>query len=577
MRNNPSLHPLESFADKNIAAATLLELAKDPPRPALIIQKASKASALTCEYQEISADELIGRILRLTVGFRQRGYQRGHRAIIMEPPGLNFFVVTFACFLYGLIPIFIDPGMDKRSLRRSVIRSRPDLFIGIAKAHLARWVLRLCPGGLRDAVLTEDGHKFPGTIALAKIYANDCSDNDMSQLCQAMSTQEEGMAALLFTSGSTGPAKGAIYTHSMFLAQVRAIRNMFQITRDDVDLATFPLFALFAPALGMPAVVPDMDFRKPAQVRAEVIFAAIAKYQVSNFFGSPALLKRLADESAKAGERLVSLRRVISAGAPVSYKLISTFKTMLPPHCQLYTPYGATESMPIAWISGEEVLARQESIRTGQGIPVGHINPELDVRIISILDKEIKDWAESLNMPVGQIGEIIVAGPVVSQAYLDQVDADALQKIYDHEYNQVFHRLGDLGYFSADGTLWFCGRKSQRVQMTRQLSLYTICIEALFNEHPAVARSALTALPGADTSRVRAILWVELRNKKCSKADRALLIQDLQAIAANHPQAKFIEQFLIHPAFPVDTRHNAKIFREKLGLAAAKTLKWQPH
>ena len=70
-------------------------------------------------------------------------------------------------------------------------------------------------------------------------------------------------AAILFTSGSTGPPKGAIYTHGILNAQVDIIRELFDIEPGEVDLCTFPLFALFAPALGMTSIVPEMDPTRP--------------------------------------------------------------------------------------------------------------------------------------------------------------------------------------------------------------------------------------------------------------------------------------------------------------------------
>ena len=133
---------------------------------------------------------------------------------------------------------------------------------------------------------------------------------------QPVETSEDDIAAILFTSGSTGVPKGAVYTHGNFLAQVELLKETYGIEPGEIDLPTFPLFALFDPALGMSAVIPEMDPTRPANVDPEKILGAIQRYGVTNTFGSPALLHRVGSYGAAHGVKLPTLRRVISAGAP---------------------------------------------------------------------------------------------------------------------------------------------------------------------------------------------------------------------------------------------------------------------
>src|SRR5262249_18850617 len=121
-------------------------------------------------------------------------------------------------------------------------------------------------------------------------------------------------SAILFTSGSTGPPKGAVYTHAIFQAQVGIFRDLYAIEPGEIDLCTFPLFALFAPALGMTAIVPDMDPTRPARVDPAKLFEAIDDFGVTNLFGSPALLRRLVEGAEASSRRLPGLKRVVSAG-----------------------------------------------------------------------------------------------------------------------------------------------------------------------------------------------------------------------------------------------------------------------
>ena len=132
-------------------------------------------------------------------------------------------------------------------------------------------------------------------------------------------------AAILFTSGSTGVPKGAVYTHAIFHAQVDLLRRTYDIQPGEVDLCTFPLFALFGPILGMTCVVPEMDATRPGKVNPTRIIEAIADFGVTNLFGSPALIRRVGEYGEAKGIKLPSLRRVISAGAPVPARVLDTF------------------------------------------------------------------------------------------------------------------------------------------------------------------------------------------------------------------------------------------------------------
>src|SRR5690606_28060128 len=155
------------------------------------------------------------------------------------------------------------------------------------------------------------------------------------------------------------------------------------------------------------------------------------------------------------------------------------------------TPYGATECLPVAVIEGRELLQTRAATEAGAGTCVGRPVPPNRVRIIRISDDPIAEWSEQLLLPQGTVGEITVAGPTATDAYYNRPQATALAKIRDGD--QVVHRMGDLGYFDAGGRLWFCGRKSERVE-TADGPLYTEQVEPIFNTHPQVRRSALVGV-----------------------------------------------------------------------------------
>ena len=207
------------------------------------------------------------------------------------------------------------------------------------------------------------------------------------------------------------------------------LRDLYGIAPGEIDLCTFPLFALFAPALGMTAIIPEMDATRPGQVNPARIFEAIEAFGVTNLFGSPALLRRVGEAGARRGVRLPTLRRVISAGAPVPASVLETFTELLSPDVQIYTPYGATEALPVASISSAEVLGstRHETDR-GAGVCVGRPVGGIRVKIIRISDEPIAEWSDDLIAPFGQIGEIVVQGSVVTRAYFHRSEATALRQ-----------------------------------------------------------------------------------------------------------------------------------------------------
>jgi len=372
----------------------------------------------------------------------------------------------------------------------------------------------------------------------------------------------------------------------MFTAQLEALRDVFQIEPGEVDLCTFPLFALFGPALGMTSIIPVMDSTKPALVNPESIVNPVRQFRATNLFGSPALLNRVGrgvDAASRLAEHLgrspvevdqatqmPSLKRVLSAGAPVSPAILERFSKLLSPGTQVYTPYGATESLPVAVVGSNDVLGETRHLTAkGAGTCVGRTVPGLEARIIRISDGPIATMSPELIMPAGEIGEIAVYGPQVTQEYFRRPDLTALAKIADPERGRVWHRMGDVGYFDEQGRLWFCGRKSQRV-VTPERTHFTEPVEGVFNAHPAVFRTALVGVKRDGV--IEPVLCVELEKGAKPQAD-ADITRELLALGQQHEHTRTIRTVLYHDGFPVDIRHNSKIFREKLAVWATNQLR----
>ena len=284
-------------------------------------------------------------------------------------------------------------------------------------------------------------------------------------------------------------------------------------------------------------------------------------------FASPALLNRVGGYGKKNAVKLPTLKRVISAGAPVSADNIAQFSTMLDDDAEIHTPYGATEAVPIISMKSKEILneTRQLSDK-GFGTCIGRPINDIDIRIIKISDEPIDLWSDDLLVPPGDVGEITVRGDLVSRQYFENHAANRLGKIKAGE--DIIHRMGDVGWMDQKGRIWFCGRKSHRV-ITASGTLFTIPCESFFNKHPRVFRSALVGVgaPG----RQEPVMCIEL-HKTDDGQNRADLENELLEIAVANELIQSIKTILFHNSFPVDIRHNSKIFREKLTVWAEKKI-----
>jgi acyl-CoA synthetase (AMP-forming)/AMP-acid ligase II len=377
----------------------------------------------------------------------------------------------------------------------------------------------------------------------------------------------DDLAAILFTSGSTGVPKGVEYRHRMFNAQVELLREAFDIQPGTVNLPTFPPFALFDPALGQTSVIPEMDARHPARADPRKLLAAIARFGCTRMFGSPALLRVLVEHAERTGERPSGITHVLSAGAPVSPSLIERALTVLPPDARLHTPYGATEALPVAIVEGRELLgATRSATEAGAGICVGKPVAANRIRIIAINDEVIADVSAMQELPNGEIGEITVQGPSVTECYHGRPGATALAKIHGDPAG-VIHRMGDLGWLDESGQLWMVGRKSERVQSAHHV-WFTECVEQIANTDPAVARSALVGL--GERPAQRPVLCIERRGGDSTAWPQ--LVARLRARLAAHPASAQISECVETGPFPVDIRHNAKINRAQLATQLAERL-----
>lgn len=498
---------------------------------------------------------------RLTQG----GILRGSRVLLLVRPGLSLIAICFALFKIGAVPVVIDPGMGLRAFLRCVRRTTPDALVAITRGiWLARLFRRTFSGTRFRVRVDPDRPLAPPTGAGRPRPAR----------FPVAPTRADELAAILFTSGSTGAAKGVCYEHGMFEAQVRTLRQVYGIAPGEVDLPMLPVFALFNPALGMTTVVPEIDPSRPASVDPARIVQAIRQSGVTNSFGSPTLWRKIGDFCRREGVELPTVRRVLSAGAPVPPQLMADLRRVLP-RGTVHSPYGATEALPVCTVTDREILEEAAALSLpGRGTCLGRPVAGLDLRIIRLGDDPIARWENSLVLPAGEVGEIVVRGPQVTRTYDRLPEATAASKIEDPDGTDacagggprrpaLWHRMGDCGYLDAEGRLWFCGRKAERVVSARR-TWFTDCCEGVFNQHPRVARTALIGRGAPGMQEPALVVEPKAGRWPLSPLERADFAQELRALGAACEPTRDIHLFFFHRRFPVDVRHNAKIHRLSL-------------
>lgn len=497
---------------------------------------------------------------RYSCGLLKMGIRKGHRALLMVNPGFEFIALTFALFRLGAIPVLIDPGMGLLNLLKCIKQVEPDALIAVPQVHLLRTLKRKDFSSIKYFI-TVGKKLFWGGTTLKAIREKEFNDSPLVE------TKKDDPAAILFTSGGTGVPKGVLYQHGMFMAQIEHIKSHYGICEKDVDMPTFPLFALFSVAIGMTCVIPDMNPSKPAKVNPKKIITAIKNYEVTTSFGSPAIWNKVGEYCIKHQLSFPSIKRILIAGAPVPGYVIERFTNILSNNADTFTPYGATEALPITSIRGTERLKTETKSRTGAGTCVGKPLSGITIKIIKITDCIIPKWSESLPLSKGEKGEIVVKGDIVTHEYFRMKEQTALAKIPDR--STLWHRMGDIGYFDENGRLWFCGRKDHRV-VTKERVLYTVPCEAIFNRHSNVFRSALVGIGPKGNQRPIIIIEPKQGKMPLFPFSRNLFAKELLEIGHQYEITRNITGVLFYRSFPVDIRHNVKIFREKLAQWAEK-------
>jgi acyl-CoA synthetase (AMP-forming)/AMP-acid ligase II/pimeloyl-ACP methyl ester carboxylesterase len=503
-------------------------------------------------YDAIDFSALAARIDAYERGLTAAGLRAAERVIMLVRPGVDFLALSYAVMGRGAVPVFIDPGMGVDAVVACMREAEPAGFIGVPRAHLLRLKAADVFRSLRFCVVAGRVSLFGATPLrrLRKAIAE-------SPLPIARLADDPALVA--FTSGATGRPKGVVFTNRMLTEQLAVFRGQFGFRGGEQDLPLLPVFSLFTAALGVGSIFPPLDPSRPLALVPAQIIRVMRDLGNQTSFGSPTLWTKLADYCRRTGTSLPKLRRVFMAGAPVSSATIELVKDACP-QAESFTPYGATEALPVTLAAAADLrsLSPVKAVTGEQGTPVGQAIAGVSLRVVEPVAGTAN--APLVDCPERVIGEIVVSGGTVSREYLARPEATAASKI--REDGLVWHRMGDMGYLDADGTLWFCGRKAHVVAAADRVH-HSVPVENVFDRHPDVRRTALIAVEG------RPALAVEPRSRRLGADARRRLATELRALGAADPVTAGIRRFYFHDSFPVDARHNAKIFRDRLAVWAA--------
>jgi len=547
----------------NVSELLSLAARQVPDHTAVAVAK-RRMGPTEFDWDVITYAQLDQRATEVAKGLLESGIPKGSRLALMVKPGVEFISLVFGMMRASMVQILIDPGMGRSNMIHCLQSTDPEGFVAIPLAHVARCVFRKrFPNAIHN--VTVGKRWFWG----GRTYQQILEIGRASKLTIGVNRVDDA-AAIIFTTGSTGPPKGVAYTHKMFIGQATQIRDYYDIQPGGVDLSGFPLFALFNIGMGMTTVIPQMDPTRPADVNPQNIIDAVNHWKADQSFGSPALWNTVSLHCEKNSIRLPTLKRVFSAGAPVPPHVLERVKKVIADDGEIYTPYGATESLPVASNSASVILGQTaEKSKIGAGTCVGGRFPGIQWKVIRISDDPIQTLDQCSELSQGEIGELMVTGDVVSQSYVTSEQANALHKVKDGA--TVWHRMGDVGYLDQEERFWFCGRKGHRV-ICGGKTLYTIPVEAIINEHAAIYRSAMVGVGPIGNQIPAVVLQPWSQHFPKSKDQERDLLNQIREMADGHDLTSQIQHYFVMQKLPVDIRHNSKIFREKIAIWVAKKM-----
>lgn len=534
---------------------------------AAVVDMTAEEDARTLSWAELNS-----KVQALASGLNDLGVKRGDRVSLLVPPGNDLTVILYACLRLGAIAVVADAGLGVNGMTRAVRSARPEWVIGalpgLSLARVMGW-----PGQrISLSPLSAPQNKLLGTIASVERLLR---QNAGRVLQEIPLPQAEEQAAVLFTSGSTGPAKGVVYTHARLSALVGLLRAEFNVKPGTSLIAGFAPFALLGPAIGATSITPDMSVTKPATLTAQAVADAAAAGDATMFFGSPAALRNVVDTAyALLPEQHQALRRirlVLSAGAPVHPRILDAVQELFPT-AEIHTPYGMTEGLLQTDISREQIHRALTPDNDGElqaGVCVGRPVAGVEMQLAPLdHDGRPAQTPVALADAVGVLSEFVVSAAHLKESY-DRLWFTDRQSRRDVEGDLLRHRSGDIGHVDSQGRLWIQGRL-HHVITTAAGPIGPGVVETPVDALEPIARSAAVGVGPTGAQAVVVIAEPAPSLKLRTGSSPLATVETAAAVREAAPVP--VAAVLVVDSLPTDIRHNSKIDRTRLAQWAEKVL-----
>lgn len=508
----------------------------------------------------VSWQSMAVRVTELAAGMAAAGIRPGDRVGLLVEPSADLTAVVYAAWRAGAVVVVADKGLGFAGMRRAlrgaaldhVVAGRPGLVaaraMGLPGSRIA---VRPLSGAVRRTLgVTHDLDTLARRGRHTPLPAEPGADAD---------------CAVVFTSGATGPAKGAVYRHRQVRAQVDLVLATYDLQPDDTFVAAFAPFSILGPALGLGSSVPDIDVTAPQTLTAARLADAVAAVDARIVFASPAALRRVVDTKDRLGpaqrDALSEVRLLMSAGAPVPATLLASVGEVLP-GASLHTPYGMTEVLPVTDVSLEEIRAAGPD----EGVCVGHPLPGVEVSLAPLPSSERGD---ELRSSPDVTGEICVRAAHVKDRY------DALWMTErSASRHPGWHHTGDVGHLDDEGRLWVEGRLAHVVH-TADGAVTPVGVEQRVEAVDGVGAAAAV---GVGPIGAQMLVVVAVPDSAGSRHPR--MPGSLGLRPAGHDLAQAVRSVAGTPVaavltanrLPLDIRHASKVDRLEVASQAARLL-----
>jgi olefin beta-lactone synthetase len=367
-------------------------------------------------------------------------------------------------------------------------------------------------------------------------------------------------ALITYTTGSTGAPKGANRTHRFLASQHYALKRLFPYKSNDIDLPVFPVFALNNIASGITTVIPAINISRPDPEDSKTLVSQIKACEVSCMTLAPSSFRNVAGYCSTEKISLDGISRVLTGGAPISETDILRFMKAAP-HSKNWILYGSTEVEPIAYIESREMLSIKPprwKNTTKIGVNVGKIDKALNYKFINIETGNIGDDFEinEIEVNIGEVGELIVAGEHVCEEYYKNEEAFARAKIRDKN-GVVWHRTGDLARMDKDGFLWIVGRKHNIIKRGAEY-FFPVRPEIILKDLSPVVNAAYLNIDHNDKKIIIAVVTLERESEAIKKSCRKEIAKVFEKNKLPLDRVVFMKEV------PMDVRHHSKVDYDKL-------------